>query len=451
MAIFASLFGVLGRFLGKILNMALGWATTLLFGRVPQSKQILVLGISLGSLVWVVALLGILFPNVGTFLLAAIPRPTSFIRDEWIRLAMLIAAIVVPILIGIAGYFLLDPDDRPGGTGLVKQLLRGYPYAFVLALTLIFMAIIAPLRRARSVFKRWTDAHIPVVVKPGGYERVAKDLEDALDKAELGIDRRRAPRVLEVPSKLLASVAGPGVKKLVPDELVMLAKPSLEVLVYPSDIAISGTKGDLARARAAITSRLAFTAAYLTSSRESQEIEDRLERIWSATHGNQGDGKGNLPTPDSPHDMEKQAMRGELPAADDPSAGEGGGKGSTNGAAGQDAGSTADHTGRAATGPELDGLAEDLRGVDHDLARIEIDYEQWEVLYRLRLQVERDLLEQRSRVRAEKGLTGLAQTAEEAIDQGVGASLDLGLTVAEGLLEGSALGRVVQIAHRIVR
>ncbi|MBA3778099.1 MAG: hypothetical protein H0X16_02105 [Chloroflexi bacterium] len=104
----------------------------------------------------------------------------------------------------------------------MKQVLRGYPYAAVLAFRLLFMAVIAPLRKVRSIAKRWADAHIGVVIKPGGYERVAADLEHALDQAGLGISRRRAPRVLEAPAKLLGAVAGPGVERLVPDHLLAL-------------------------------------------------------------------------------------------------------------------------------------------------------------------------------------------------------------------------------------
>ena len=40
MAILAPLFAFIGRYVGKLLNMAFGWASTLLFGRVPQSKQL---------------------------------------------------------------------------------------------------------------------------------------------------------------------------------------------------------------------------------------------------------------------------------------------------------------------------------------------------------------------------------------------------------------------------
>jgi hypothetical protein len=98
-AILASVFALAGRLLGRVLTMALHRATILPFGRIPQSKQLLLSGVTLGSLAWVVALIGVLVPDAGTFLVAAVPVP-SFIREEWVRLAMLGAALVTPILVG---------------------------------------------------------------------------------------------------------------------------------------------------------------------------------------------------------------------------------------------------------------------------------------------------------------------------------------------------------------
>src|SRR5512142_2615677 len=145
-AILGSIFGVLGRFAGKILNSALGWASLLLFGRVPQSRQVILVGITFGSLIWVVTVLGVLVPDIGTFLLAAVPAP-RFIDRNWIRLAMLIAAIILPLLIGIGSLFLQESADRPKGINLVTGVLRGYPFAFVLAVSLAFLAAIALVRK----------------------------------------------------------------------------------------------------------------------------------------------------------------------------------------------------------------------------------------------------------------------------------------------------------------
>lgn len=321
MAIFAPLLAFVGRFVGKIVQTAFGWATVLLFGRVPESKQLLLSGVALGSIAWIVVLVGVLVPDVGVFLLAAVPAP-DFVHDDWIRIGMLVAAVVLPLLVGVAGLFLIDPAERPGGMGRIVQVLRGYPYALVLAFVLVFLLVVAPIRKVRTLIKRWEDAHVPVVVKPGGYERVADDLEGTLDRAGLPIERGKAPAVLEMPSKLLAAVGGSSVRRLVPDRVVVLKSDGLEVTIYPSDIGMAGTKERVARSRAAMASALSFTAAYQTVTKEAQEIEDRLAAVDA--------GGGGLPW-------------------------------------------------RA------------LDEIDRQLASIVLPHDDWEVLYRIRLQVERNL------------------------------------------------------------
>jgi hypothetical protein len=333
MAILATLFAAIGKQAGRVLTTALGWASTLLFGRVPQQKQLLLSLITLGSLAWVVVLLGILLPDVGTFLLTALPLP-GFIDQNWVRLAMLIGALVIPVLVGVGGLFMMDPASRPTGLAALGQLLRGYPLAFLLAFTLIFLAVVGVVRKTRTLSRRWTDAHIPIVVHAGGYAAMVDDLEMALRGAGLPVGRRPAAAILAVPARLVARVAGGGVRALVPDELTTLASPVIEVELYPSDIAISGEKTAVARARAAIASRLTATAAYLTTSREAQEIEDRLELITNAQRAIGAEGQPR----------------------------------------------------------RSDTVTDDLRAIDATLATLVVDAAEWEVLYRMRLQVERDIL-----------------------------------------------------------
>jgi hypothetical protein len=309
---------------GKLLTAALGWASTLLFGRVAQDKQIVLVLITFGSIAWVAMLAGVLIPGVGTFMLAAMPVP-SFVDQEWVRLAMLLGAIVTPLLIGAATIFIQPKADRPAGTEAVKAALRGYPLAFVLAFVLVFLAVIGVVRKSRALAKRWADAHVPVVVRPGGYDRMVADLEAALDDAGLDVDHGDAPEILSVPGRLIGAIAGPGVKALVPDKLVQLTNPNLEIQLYPSDIAIAGQEILVTRARAALASRLASTSAFLTTSAEAEAIEARLERL-------------------------------------------------------------------ARSHPSASRAAAELASIDHDLATVKIPYEEWETLYRIRLQVERDLL-----------------------------------------------------------
>ena len=118
-----------------------------------------------------ITLVGVLLPDVGAWLIAFVPAP-DFIAEDWIRLAMLILAIVLPLAVGAGGLMLMDADDRPSGIGgKAVQVLRGYPYAAVLSLVILFLLVVAPVFKLRTIIKRWDDAHIPIVIKPDGYEQ----------------------------------------------------------------------------------------------------------------------------------------------------------------------------------------------------------------------------------------------------------------------------------------
>ena len=68
------------------------------FGRVPQRKQLLLAGVALGSILWVVTLIGVLVPDFGAWLIAFVPAP-NFVDEGWIRLLMLGLAIVLPLAV----------------------------------------------------------------------------------------------------------------------------------------------------------------------------------------------------------------------------------------------------------------------------------------------------------------------------------------------------------------
>jgi hypothetical protein len=94
-----------------------------------------------------------------------------------------------------------------------------------------------------------------------------------------------------VPPRLLGLVGGAAVRSLIPDELVEFDADDLGVLVYPSDVAILGRQELVARARAAVSRRLAFADAYLTTAKESEQVEDRLSEIFRRPSVSAGDFK----------------------------------------------------------------------------------------------------------------------------------------------------------------
>ncbi len=210
MATLAGLLGIIGRFAGKLLTTTLGWASSLLFGRVPQDRQVVLALITFGSVVWAGARAGHRGPGTrgvphdG----AAVPAPEVVDRG-WLRLAMLIGALVVPIIVGVATIFVLDPAARPRGWALIGQIGRGYPLCAGLAVTLVILTGVGIARFVHHRAIGWSDAHVPIVVRPGGYDQVVADLEAALSGAGLEVDRRPAPLPLRSPAGCWVGSRGP--------------------------------------------------------------------------------------------------------------------------------------------------------------------------------------------------------------------------------------------------
>src|ERR1700704_5253624 len=176
-----AIFAFIGRQLGRILSLAFSWATMALFGRVPADRQLFLSLMAAASLFWPVILAGIAIPSVATFLLAFVTLPEW--ADRWVRPVMLALAIALPLAVGFLSTKLTNAQPR--GAELAKETLRGFPYAIGLFVVLVWMMILAPLTNIRAIMRRWDSDHVAIAVQPGGYDTVARDLRDALERANV--------------------------------------------------------------------------------------------------------------------------------------------------------------------------------------------------------------------------------------------------------------------------
>jgi len=267
-------FAFIGRQLGRVLTLAFNWATILLFGRVPQNRQLYLSGMALTALLWPIVLVGVAFPSFATFVLAFFTVPDW--AKPWVRLAMLVLAIVLPLANGALSARLPDEDKRPQGRALITTILRGYPNSLALFLVLAWMMVVAPLGQIRALIKRWDSVHVPIAVKPGSYDTVVTDLAAALDRAGIRVQRRRAHWAYELPGKVLAVLGGETVRALVPTQLTELVGDGFRMTLHPMDLSLLGRKKTLSHARGAIVRELTYTDAYQTWTKEAQALDDRL-------------------------------------------------------------------------------------------------------------------------------------------------------------------------------
>jgi hypothetical protein len=63
----------------------------------------------------------------------------------------------------------------------------------------------------------------------------------------------------------------------------------VQVLLHPSDLVVRGREEDVNHARAILAERLVFTDAYLTWTKEANELEDRLHDLWREVTRAEGD------------------------------------------------------------------------------------------------------------------------------------------------------------------
>ena len=344
MALIQAAIAMIFRSAGKLLNTAFGWATVLLFGRVPESRQLYLSGVAFGSVLWLVALLGLAFPGLGAFLVAFM-SPPPWVKP-WIRIAMLAAVVVIPALVGILSTRMVDPEDRPS---MIRAIGRGYPYTVGLALTLVIMTLFAPIMKVRDLLKRWTTEHVPVIIPTEHYAVVVKEVKQALADGGISTVPQRAQWMLRFPTTILTWFAGRSLGGSdVP--LQRLVNERLQVLLHPSDLVISGREADAAHARAVLAERLTVTHAYLTWTKESNEIEDEIRRAWDEMRAHE-------------------------------------------------------------TGPAADRVAR----IDHRLQGLTVAYEEWEVLFRELLLVQREVLARHTEALqpglAERVVTALAASA----------------------------------------
>jgi hypothetical protein len=287
MAILQALFMALSRRAGQLVNTLFGWATQLLFGKVSRDKQLFLSGMALGSIAWLISVLGIALPEVGTFLLAFIPLPEG-IDQNWIRLLMLFIAAALPLIVGGLGVMALSPEDQPKTVlERVKAVLRGYPYTFGLSITLLLMIAFAPFMMLPLMAKRWTTDHVPLIVEANEYEILVAELEETLAAGGWKTVRQPVSWMVRLPTQILVSLAGTLVDRFVVEELTMLQSEKLTVTVHPADLVLNGSKFEVVRVRALLTERLAFSRANQTWTKEANDLENRVTALWQQLHAQQ--------------------------------------------------------------------------------------------------------------------------------------------------------------------
>ncbi|MHB1847069.1 MAG: phage holin family protein [Deltaproteobacteria bacterium] len=279
MAIFAWLVSRLSQSASTILNAIFGWAVLALFGRTSQKERTLLTGVVAAAAVWPLLVIGALFPKLAAFAFAFVPLP-SWVPSWAPRLVWLGLVALVPLTLAITFAAKAPPATPPEPTW--RRLARGFPITLGVASSFWLMLFIAPALRLVSILKGWQDEHVTLLPRPGHYLEVSKAIGGALVEHGLDIAHAPSPWWLSAPAGALHALGGKAMRSYAPRETVYYRGASLQLVFYPSDVMVRGKPPDTARAHAVMTEALGPLLANQVVTPAAKALEDELKGVWQA-------------------------------------------------------------------------------------------------------------------------------------------------------------------------
>ncbi len=286
--------------LARSASFALGWATALFFGQVPGNRGYLLSVMALIAVAWVALLVGFGLPlGIGFAAERVGWVPRNFAIDPFQVWALVGAIGLAPPTLAAVAEFAAFDDDR-SLLGWLRRLPVSYPATASLGVSVLLMLIIAPFLVVSRVRRNHRLVQVPLVMQEdGSADGLSRPIVDALRSLQIGaFERRRLEGPRSWPLRTTGYAARHLLGRMVHTDPVLISGEHLQVVVYATNVGILGPEQEAYPARAAIEKRLAFTRAYLSWSPQSQSFEDELRQLYEQRDGRDGhdgrDGRESL-------------------------------------------------------------------------------------------------------------------------------------------------------------
>jgi hypothetical protein len=281
-ALLQALFNFIRGSAGKALNAVFGWAVLALFGQTSKTEQTLLSGLVAAAAVWPLLALGVIVPRFALFLIAAVPLIGS-VPSAWLRIAWVALALLVPIAVGTV-VAARSPPSRLPEPGW-KRLVRGFPITLALGCALFLLLVIAPAQRVKLALQGWQAARIPLLgERPMGHE-IAEAMRRSLAAHGLHLDYARPYRTLTAAPWILQRLGGRAFSST-GAQVLLLRGERLEVVLTANELQLRGAPAELAQAHALAAEVLGPREPLQTLDASAQALERQIKRVWSVYREN---------------------------------------------------------------------------------------------------------------------------------------------------------------------
>jgi hypothetical protein len=304
-----------------------GWAVDALFGRTTTREQVLFSILIVAAVAWPLLLVGVLAPKVAVQMVALVPLPASV--SAWaVRLVWIGLALLIPLGLGLA--VARRREDLAGHRlRRLASIWRGFPVTVGLSAAFAVIFVSVPAMRILALLRRRKSAEIPLIMNASAYHEVAARLCEVLNRQGFSFRSAEPGWWISAPMRLLTWLGGDALRSHVATRVEHFVTDDLSMSLYPSGLVLRGRPNRLTWAHGLIAEGVVHTDGLQTTDPEAQALERRLRPLWKAYD--------------------------RAPAAP---------------------------TGHPALASELDRIARELR-------TLQVDWDDWQVLYRQILQLGR--------------------------------------------------------------
>jgi hypothetical protein len=198
------------------------------------------------------------------------------VRLVWVGLAF-----AIPLGVGVA-VGQNAPGDTPHRTRAWRWLRvwRGFPITLGLALAFGIIFVTVPIVKIVARVRRRHSAEIPLIMTASAYHDVAAKIRDVLERHGFHFRSAAPDWWVATPIRLLSRLGGSDVRSHVPKRLEHFVTADLAISLYPTGLVLSGRPDRLTWAHGLIAESVVRTAGLQTTDPKAQALEQRLRALW---------------------------------------------------------------------------------------------------------------------------------------------------------------------------
>ena len=195
-----------------------------------------------------------------------------------VRLIWIALALLVPVGIGLAVWMRRRRRSDPH-PGLV-QFPAAFPSRWDWPPRSLLLVTV-PVLRVVSALRGHRDVHVPLVTTPESYALAASLVAGSLRRHGIDVMALPPPWWIALPTRILTRLGGGAFSRL--EQTAYFRGRALEAALYPNALLLRGTPTDTARAHALVVEAVTgHPDMFQTSSPDAQDLERQIQRVWAA-------------------------------------------------------------------------------------------------------------------------------------------------------------------------